>query len=608
MKRRIYPLIPLLLLATAIVSACGGDGSVADTPTLDPNQTVSSEDTPVPTPTEEPTSAETVFGEANIDSVQVLLLESFPVQVNVSARGELPNGCTTIDQISTEMEDTEFKVTITTARPGDAECTEALVPFQETIPLDVLGLDAGRYTVDVNGIRGSFTLDVDNRLPDEESVTPTPEPTATAEPIDTGSATISGMVWHDLCSVIPQTGDEEAVASDGCIVSAEDGGLQANGLLEDGEPGIAEITVSLGEGACPSTGLAVATTDVNGNYNFSGLTAGTYCVLVDALAEENSSVLLPGAWTFPDSAEDGATLTVDEGENVTRVNFGWDYQFLPVPEVDSDTCTNSIEFVEDLTIPDDTILQSGEEFVKSWRLRNNGTCPWTEGYSLTHVGGDGIIGPESLPLPGPVVPGQTIDISVSLTAPDALGTYRDNWQISNATGELFGVGGLVEEAFWVQIIVAEPLPTPVPNSATIGGVVWADSCFLRDDGTPSVGCIETAEGSGVFVADGSLNNNESRIPDVVVTLSADACPEEGVAPPDTVITTAVTDAAGLYRITGLDEGTYCVFIDAFSEDNVDILIPGDWTWPAPGVGRITVVLDAGEELLEIDFGWDDRST
>jgi inhibitor of cysteine peptidase len=41
-------------------------------------------------------------------------------------------------------------------------CTQALVPFEETIPLDVEGLLAGEYTVNVNGVMATFTLDVDN--------------------------------------------------------------------------------------------------------------------------------------------------------------------------------------------------------------------------------------------------------------------------------------------------------------------------------------------------------------------------------------------------------------------------------------------------------------
>jgi hypothetical protein len=298
-------------------------------------------------------------------------------------------------------------------------------------------------------------------------------------------------------------------------------------------------------------------------------------------------------------------VTINGSQNETDVNFGWDYQFLPIPEVDPATCTNSIEFVEDLSIPDNTVFPPGAELVKSWRLRNNGTCPWTTEYSLVVVGGDEIPGPDSVPLAEPVAPGQTVDLTVTLTAPAAPGTYRSNWQLSNAAGQPFGINGFIEDAFWLQIIVEEGAGTPAPRSATIGGVVWDDSCFLSSEGAASQGCVETAEDSGVYRADGTLNFNELPLAGVVVTLSANACPPDAIITAANVLATATTDEDGLYRFTGLDAGTYCVSIDAFSDENVDLLIPGDWTYPALGTGLIGIVLGTGEERLNVDFGWDD---
>jgi hypothetical protein len=116
--------------------------------------------------------------------------------------------------------------------------------------------------------------------------------------------------------------------------------------------------------------------------------------------------------------------------------------------------------------------------------------------------------------------------------------------------------------------------------------------------------VETAEGSGFYRADGSLNFNESVLPGITVILAEEACPLEGAIPEASILGTAVTDEEGLYRFTGLAGNTYCVSIDAFSADNINLLIPGDWTWPAPGLGRIGIRLAAGEERLNVDFGWD----
>lgn len=107
---------------------------------------------------------EYIYGMANVESIDILTLESFPVQIHVIAEGYLPDGCTEIDEIENEREGNNFDINITTKRPRDAMCTQAIRDFNRTIPLDVQGLSAGNYTVNVNGITGSFELAVDNTL------------------------------------------------------------------------------------------------------------------------------------------------------------------------------------------------------------------------------------------------------------------------------------------------------------------------------------------------------------------------------------------------------------------------------------------------------------
>jgi inhibitor of cysteine peptidase len=106
-----------------------------------------------------------VKGLAPVETIDILILESFPVQVQVRAAGNLRDGCTTLGEISQKQQGSTFAVTIGTTRPADALCTEALVPFETTIALDVVGLKAGTYTVTVNGVSGTFALSVDNVAP-----------------------------------------------------------------------------------------------------------------------------------------------------------------------------------------------------------------------------------------------------------------------------------------------------------------------------------------------------------------------------------------------------------------------------------------------------------
>lgn len=101
-------------------------------------------------------------GVANVDTLDIAVMESFPVQVRAVARGYLPDSCTEIDDITQTRSGNTFTVSITTTRPSDAYCAQVLKPFEENISLRVSGLLKGTYTVNVNGVRETFTLSTDN--------------------------------------------------------------------------------------------------------------------------------------------------------------------------------------------------------------------------------------------------------------------------------------------------------------------------------------------------------------------------------------------------------------------------------------------------------------
>ena len=99
---------------------------------------------------------------ANVNAIEIMILESFPVQVHVVARGEHPDSCTKVDEITTRREGNTFVVNINAYRPADAMCAQVITPYDEVIALDVVGLKAGVYTVEVNGIQDTFELQMDN--------------------------------------------------------------------------------------------------------------------------------------------------------------------------------------------------------------------------------------------------------------------------------------------------------------------------------------------------------------------------------------------------------------------------------------------------------------
>jgi hypothetical protein len=120
-----------------------------------------------------------------------------------------------------------------------------------------------------------------------------------------------------------------------------------------------------------------------------------------------------------------------------------------VPTVDVSDCTLGAVFAADITIPDNTPVDAGQSFVKTWSIRNTGTCDWGPGYLLAFVDGDQMGGPQSVSVPETAA-GETAEISVELIAPAEAGTYRGNWQICVNRTECFG------DKFYVQIVSSGP--------------------------------------------------------------------------------------------------------------------------------------------------------
>lgn len=148
----------------------------------------------------------------------------------------------------------------------------------------------------------------------------------------------------------------------------------------------------------------------------------------------------------------------------------------PLPTATAVSYCDWITFVKDVTIPDGTILSPGDTFTKTWRLKNRGTCTWTPDYMLVFTGGDQLGGTTAVRLPAYVVPGQTVDVSVTLTAPNAAGGYTGYWMLRSPSGALFGYGDNANQAFYVDIKVRW---NELPH-----GTVTGDICYPSEFNPP----------------------------------------------------------------------------------------------------------------------------
>ncbi len=136
---------------------------------------------------------------------------------------------------------------------------------------------------------------------------------------------------------------------------------------------------------------------------------------------------------------------------------------LPPPSASCDRA----QFIADVTVPDGTTFKPGQAFTKTWRLKNVGLCTWTTAYALVFENGDKMGGPDLVNLPKLVDTGQTVDISLPLTAPPTSGSYRGYWRFQNADGVRFGIGTDALSPWWVGIRVsgtAVPTSTPTPTA------------------------------------------------------------------------------------------------------------------------------------------------
>jgi inhibitor of cysteine peptidase len=148
----------LLLMGVFVLTACTpiapAPGTIPAAPTPASLTQPAAPDSPLQAPGE----SEIVRGEAQVDGIDVVVSTTAPAQVDVIVHGNLADGCTELDPPVIARTGDTFQITLTTSRDGALMCTQALVPFEQTITLDGAELAAGEYLVDVNGVTASFSL------------------------------------------------------------------------------------------------------------------------------------------------------------------------------------------------------------------------------------------------------------------------------------------------------------------------------------------------------------------------------------------------------------------------------------------------------------------
>jgi hypothetical protein len=145
----------------------------------------------------------------------------------------------------------------------------------------------------------------------------------------------------------------------------------------------------------------------------------------------------------------------------------------------------------DVTIPDNTLMAPGQVFTKTWRLINLGTCTWNSSYQLVFDHGDGMgipTGYAQTLTSGSVAPGQTVDVSVSLTAPATAGTYTGYWRFRDPNAIYFGIGGAGAWVVKIKVVNSVTVTlTPVAlESGTLSAVAGPSPDYTVGESTADI--------------------------------------------------------------------------------------------------------------------------
>jgi hypothetical protein len=229
--------------------------------------------------------------------------------------------------------------------------------------------------------------------------------------------------------------------------------------------------------ACSLTPAASPTPGVDGLYTQAAQTVSAQLTQAAAGATATNP---PAATEPPAGATETPTPTNTQAPPPTPT------QVPPTPTQVPPTATptplpcNWAQFIEDLTVVDGTVFAPNAIFTKTWRLKNIGTCSWTRDYRLIFESGDQMDGPRAIGMPENIDPGETVDLSVELVAPDEPGRHRGYWRLSTASGAPFGIGADTAGSFWVEVRVSEPDKYPLDFGASYCSARWRSDAGRLD--------------------------------------------------------------------------------------------------------------------------------
>lgn len=192
----------------------------------------------------------------------------------------------------------------------------------------------------------------------------------------------------------------------------------------------------------------------------------------------------------PDQGGEGPTAT-QEGSSISESTAT-----ISIPQPTPITGgIDQAEFWADVTIPDGTDFNPGDEFTKVWKLRNSGTNTWTPEYGLAFFTGEQMSAPDMVPIGGNVPPGETTDIAVDMVAPETSGNFLGYWKMRDPAG------GFFEYPVYVQIDVVGGSQAVITAAPTISGSGQVSKVSIQVDNASPGECPHTFTFTASFKLD-----------------------------------------------------------------------------------------------------------
>jgi len=153
MKNKIFQITSLIAFMTVLLMSCS---SPVNPTFASPTQI---------DPTSQATQAQWKIREAQVQSVEIQILQTDPPQINAVIHGNLVESCATLGESQVQYSSNTIRITVYVVSRSDIGCIQTSTPFETTILLNTNDLSIGTNTVVANGISAVFTLPIMDSTP-----------------------------------------------------------------------------------------------------------------------------------------------------------------------------------------------------------------------------------------------------------------------------------------------------------------------------------------------------------------------------------------------------------------------------------------------------------